>query len=60
LFQPLKQRLVGCRLDKSEEVEMASHGRLRMQEPGVYRDRIFKVVPRWGQMLNVLGDYVEK
>jgi hypothetical protein len=48
-FQPLKQRLDGCRLDKNEEVEMASREWLRMEEPSV-RGRSLKLVPRWGQI----------
>jgi hypothetical protein len=61
MFQPLKQCLAGCRLDKNEEVEMASRERFQMQEPDVYSDRIFKIVPRWGgKCINVLGVYVEK
>jgi hypothetical protein len=33
---------------------------LGMQQPDLYRDGIFKLVPRWDKRINVLGDYVEK
>jgi hypothetical protein len=26
----------------------------------LHRDRISKLVPRWGKCMNMLGDYVEK
>jgi hypothetical protein len=41
-------------------VEMAVRERLKMQEPDLYSDEIFKLVPRWDKSINVLGDYVEK
>jgi hypothetical protein len=33
---------------------------LQMQEPDLYRDRSFKLVPRWDKGINLLGYYVEK
>jgi hypothetical protein len=33
---------------------------LGMQEHDLYRNGIFKLVPRWDKCNNVLGDYVEK
>jgi hypothetical protein len=60
LFVPLKQHLAGRRFHRNEEVEMAVCGCLRMQEPDLYREGIFKLAPTWGKCINVLGYYVEK
>jgi hypothetical protein len=60
LFGPLKQHLGGRRFHNNEEVEMAVREWLWMQEHDLYRNGIFKLVPRWDKCINVLGDYVEK
>jgi hypothetical protein len=39
---------------------MAAGERLRMQGSDFYRDEIFKIVPRWGKCINMLGGWVEK
>jgi hypothetical protein len=38
---------------------MAVRKQLRIQVSDFYRDGIFKLVQRWDNRINVLGDYVE-
>jgi hypothetical protein len=40
----------------SEEVVMAAGEWLRMLQPNCYLHRTFKIWPRWGKCINVLGD----
>jgi histone-lysine N-methyltransferase SETMAR len=60
LFEPLKQHLGGRRFHSNGEVEMAVRERLRMQEPDLYLDGIFKLVPKSDKCIDVLGYCVEK
>lgn len=60
LLRPLKQHFGCSRFHSNEEVEMVGHKQLRMQEPNLYCDRILKLMPRKGNCLSVLEDYVEK
>jgi hypothetical protein len=46
------------KLRSSEEVVMDAGESLRMLEPDCNLDRIFKIWPRWGKCINVLGDCV--
>jgi hypothetical protein len=58
-IQANEQCFRGCRFHNNEEAAMAVCELFLMQEPNFDRDRIFKLVPRWGHCLNVLGYYVE-
>lgn len=40
----------------SEEAVMAAGEWLRMLQPNCYLDGLFKIWPRWGKCVNVLGD----
>jgi hypothetical protein len=42
-----------------EEMEMAFREWCRKQELDLYRDRIFKFLPKWVKCLNVLEYYIE-
>lgn len=46
----------------NEKLEMAVRELLRIQDPVFYRDRVFKLVPRWDKYnrISVLRDCVEK
>jgi hypothetical protein len=39
---------------------MAVREWLQIQKPDFFRAGIFKLVPRWGKCIHVLGDCVEK
>jgi hypothetical protein len=59
LCGPLTPHLRDCQF-QNDEVEMAFHEWLCMQEPDFYDDKFFKLVPRWNKCINVLGEYGEK
>jgi hypothetical protein len=42
----------------TQEMEMALHEWLQMQEPNFHCNRIFKLVPRWNKCMQVHEDYV--
>jgi hypothetical protein len=44
----------------SEEVNVAVSEWLRMKEPDLHSDGVFKQVPRWEKCIFVLEDHVEK
>lgn len=44
----------------NKEVEMAARERLRRQDPDLYREGIFQLVPRWDKCINVRGECVVK
>ena len=60
VFGSTKRGLGSCRFHKNEEVAIVVREWLRMQEPGVCRDGIFNLVPRWRRCVVVFGSYVDK
>jgi hypothetical protein len=40
----------------NKEVEMAVRERLRRQDPDLYREGIFQLVPKWDKFINVSRD----
>jgi hypothetical protein len=54
-LEALKQHLAGREFHNNEEVEMAVHELLQMQEPGFQYNAIFKLVPRWDKLIRVSG-----
>jgi hypothetical protein len=60
LFEPLKQHLRGHKFHNNDEVEMAVHKWLQMQEPNFYCNTTQKLVPAYKKCINVLKDYTEK
>jgi hypothetical protein len=41
----------------NEGVEVARREGLRMRPSDFYDDSVFKLVPRWGRCISVLGDW---
>jgi len=59
LFEPLKQNLWG-HIPQCEEVEMAIHEWLWMQEPDFDNNGIFKLMVQQDKRINILRDCVRK
>jgi hypothetical protein len=53
LSGPLKQRLGGRRFHDNGEVEMAVCECFRIQEPDLYQDGNFKLLPRWNKCISM-------
>jgi hypothetical protein len=60
LCWPLKQNFGHCRFYNNKKVEITVGQRLQMQEPNLYCDRIFRLMPGWDKRVSVLGDYINK
>jgi hypothetical protein len=41
----------------NEGVEVAFRAGLRIRHTDFYSDAVFKIVPRWGRRISVLGDW---
>ena len=57
LFGLLKKQFIGCQFHSNEEVEMAIHERLQIQESSLCCDNIFKLVPKWDRRWTVMIPY---
>jgi hypothetical protein len=50
----------GHQFHNKEEVQMAVHKWLCMQESVSYCDRMFKIMQKWNKCISMFGDYVGK
>jgi len=47
-------------LYNNEEVKMAVHKCLQIQEASLYHDGLFSFIPKWNKCMNVLRDCAEQ
>lgn len=60
LFESMKEYFRDHKLHNSEEVEMAVHKWLQMQEPNFHCNTTQKLLPACMKCINALKDYTDK